>query len=226
MAYAVSIQQAACNALQLWLGSQLSIGLSGVEQRWPDPEKALPTAGAVTILLAGGADVVLVDPAVTSITPVDETHKTFLVRHQCRRQPLELDAWHIYDVGLDDLCEQLDVALNAPENLTMPGVWNADLTRNGVLLPLGDGFTGNCDFTFEQPDRHVTADRAQQNEWRATYRGFVDVMLARTVTSIVMTQLQLRQKAHESVKAPLAGTDIAQLDKSVHSPNYIFDRNS
>src|SRR5438105_2334205 len=69
MAYLVSIQQAACNALQVWLQSQLTPGgPSGVsvEPRWPDPEKPLPTAGAVTILMTSGADVVLVDPAVTS----------------------------------------------------------------------------------------------------------------------------------------------------------------
>ncbi|HEU4728388.1 MAG TPA: hypothetical protein VFT22_10875 [Kofleriaceae bacterium] len=228
MALAVSIQQATCNALQLWLSSQLT-GVS-VEARWPDPEKQFPPGGAVTILLAGGSEEILVDPAVVSVVPsdpADPTHKTFIVRFRYRRQRIQLDVWHTSDVGLDDLIERLDIALNAPESLTMPNTVNSDLTRNGVLLALADGFTGNCDFTFEQPELDMNADRVQQREWRATYRGFVDLMLARTVTSAVLTQIELRQKNHISKDTPL-GTDVATIYEilGVITPKYTFDPNS
>lgn len=204
MASRVSAQQAACNALAVWLKSQMPEVT--VEDRWPEGELPADDQGhvrAVTVLLVGAPVDQALDPEIVSSTPNGDGTDSTVYQYRCRRQHVELDVWASYDVDRDELVATLDDVLNASDNLTQPDVFNADPVRNGLRLPLSDGFDGSqASFYFDGPENIDTPDAHQQSELRATYRGYVDVMLAKTVTTVPLTTAILRQKAHPEVVTP------------------------
>lgn len=206
----VTIQQAAVNALATWLASQLTGGVD-VNSRWPEPTEQLPPK-SLTIVLAGPADDELFDPVVVAQTnhPTDPV-ATYTYRFRCRRQALQLDVFTQYDVDRDDIMAQLDTALNVSDGVTL-GTPNSEPVRNGLCLQLGDGWTGIADFLFEGPSAVDDADSEQQTDYRATYRGYVDMMLTVTTATPVarMKTIRLRQRAHESPTPPSTlPTDVA-----------------
>ncbi len=199
----VTIQQAAANALATWLTAQLPVDVD-VNSRWPEPTEQLPPK-SLTILLAGLADDELIDPAVVSQTntAAPAVTATYTYQFRCRRQPLQLDVFTQYDADRDDIMARLDYALNAGASASLGSDYNTEPVRNGLSLFLGDGWSGIAEFLFEGPSLSDAPDSEQVTDFRATYRGYVDMMLTyTTVTPIArLALIELRQKAHETVVA-------------------------
>jgi hypothetical protein len=195
MVQSVSIQQAAANALCTWLVAKLpsDVALSG---RWPEPTVPLGLK-TVTVLLAGQAEDEITEPIV-----VDQTNTPgaptalYTYRIRCRRQALQLDVFTQYDVDRDDIMARLDAALNVGEAASLGLLaQNPDPMRNGLALALGDGWPGIADYFFEGPTVTDDADSEQTTDYRATYRGHVDMMLTMTTEAAIsrLMAITLRQ---------------------------------
>jgi hypothetical protein len=118
----------------------------------------------------------------------------FTWRMRALRQPLQLDVWTRHHAARDALLADLDVALNVGMGETL-GAKNADPVRHGVVVPLGDGWSGTADCFFDRPDVFDTPDAAARSEFRATVRGWADVDLTITAPSArlaVIRFLELR----------------------------------
>lgn len=206
---AVPIQQAAINALAVWLAARMPD--VPVFRRWVEPDKKLPPK-CITIIPAGARKDELLDPEVMSqSTALGVT--TYVYRMRCVEQPLQLDVWATYAPVRDDILAQLDEHLNVGEALTI-GKVGGDVLRQGLLLPLGDGWSGYVDICFEAPSYFDTPDSAQVKEFRAVYRGeaFVDLTVSATAPKIA--QIILRQTLHETpvgTASPQTGTDVATI---------------
>ncbi len=161
---AVSIEQAAANALAGWLSSALGPDVI-VDQRWPDPEKPLPPR-AVTVLLAGVHSDDYLQPELAIDRPVDESRPFPIYRWRVleRTQPLQLDVWAHYDVVRDDLKKRLDDALNMG-NLPYEPV------GPGLVLDLSDGWDGKADYIFDAGAITDSPNSVQVSEYRATFSG-------------------------------------------------------
>jgi hypothetical protein len=207
----ISIQQAAANALATWLASKLP-GDVDVDSHWREPTEQLPPK-SLTVLLAGPADDELIDPVVVSQTndPTDPI-ATYTYRFRCRRQALQLDVFTQYDADRDDIMARLDYALNAGATASLGADYNTEPIRNGLSLALADGWSGIAEFLFEGPAVSDTTDSEQTTDFRATYRGHVDMMLTYTTPTAIsrMAVIELRQRAHEALGAPTnLSTDVA-----------------
>ena len=177
---AVTIQQAALNALQTWLTSELPDVT--VRSEWPI-EPQLPDQ-CISILPAGPP----IDEQITmrhvSMTPVDPQTGTYTYQIKARRQPVQLDIFARYEAVRCDIEAQLDVALHKGEYYTLsPNRPYGSKFRDGPLLALGDDWTGYVDFTFDPPEPNDTADAAARSEWRSTMRGEAGMVLTITAES-------------------------------------------
>jgi hypothetical protein len=191
----VTVEQAVVNALSLWLVRWLGSGVT-VSAQWPEPTKKLPPK-AVTILRAGPPDEEPLDPIVVSRVDTGPHVSLFTWRMRALRQPLQLDVWARHHAARDELLAELDEALNAPMAATI-GAKNADPVRHGVVVRLGDGWTGMADCFFDRPEVTDTPDAAARSEYRATLRGWADVDLTITAPSArlaVIRFLDLREAA-------------------------------
>lgn len=194
---ATSIQQAAANALATYLASELSDVT--VEQRWPDASKNLP-AKAITILMAGPRTEDKFDPHLVStaeLAPPVANTAAFTWAVASITQPLQLDVWTTYDVVRDEILARLDDSLHKGETHTL-GTFNSDPVRHGVLLALGDGWTGNVDCTFDAPTVDQTPDQVNKAEFRATMRGEARMTLTWTGNSARAASLQFRLRLREN----------------------------
>jgi hypothetical protein len=200
---AVTIQQAAVNALATWLTSQLTGGVT-VATRWPSPDRPLP-AKAVTILLAGARTDIRLDPEILSATNLGDFQTTVVWRLMACTQPLQLDVWAQSDFERDDIMAQLDTALNAGES-SLAGAY-ANPVGHGCLVAVADGWPASttADFVFNSPDIDDSPESAKRSEWRGTYRGEVHVMLSVTKVSARQVSIVFKQKLHETDTA--ASTD-------------------
>ncbi len=206
---AVPIQQAAINALATWLTSRLPSDIK-VSRRWVEPDKVLPPK-AITILPIGPRQDELLDPVVISQSTDLSGVTTYVYRMRCVTQPLQLDVWSTYAPVRDDILALLDVNLNVGEAITL-GVAGRDVLRQGLLLPLGDGWTGYVDFCFDAPSYFDTPESAQVKEFRASYRGEAVIDLTISATAPKIAQIILRQTLHETpvgTALPQTGTDVA-----------------
>lgn len=207
---AVPIQQAAINALATWLTSRMPD--VPVFRRWVEPDKKLPPK-CITILPAGARQDTLLDPEVMSQSTDVDGVTTFVYRMRCVTQPLQLDVWATYAPVRDDLLAQLDEHLNVGEAITL-GIPGRDVLRQGVLLPLGDGWSGYVDLCFENPAYFDTPDSAQVKEFRGTLRGEAVIDLTVSATAPKIAQIILRQTLHETpvgTALPQTGTDVATI---------------
>ena len=175
-----SVEQAAVNALGSWLTRALPKGVV-VSTTWPEPTKPL-AAKAVTILRAGAPDDDPLDPIIVARVDTGPHTSLFTWRLRALRQPLQLDVWAKHPAARDDLLARLDEALNAGMGATL-GALNADPVRHGVVVPLGDGWTGAADCFFNRPDVSDAPDAAARGEYRATLRGWAEVDLTVTAPS-------------------------------------------
>lgn len=179
---AVSLQQAACNALGSRLSSVLGPGVK-VNYDWPDPEAPLPAKG-VTILLAGQADDFLLQPEIISSTQIDSVNRLYRWKVLERTQPIQLDVWSTYQAVRDDMVASLDQALHAG--------W--DGTPNcGLVLTLADGWEGCAVFDFDGPNVTNSGPLAQVSEFRAMYPGELRAVLYVDAPSPRIARLKLHQ---------------------------------
>jgi hypothetical protein len=185
----VSVQQAACNALQAYLQPLFTDAF--VDTRWPDATRKLPPK-AITIICAGQRQDTQIDPFTTGqVNLAGGTAANYNWQIKACEQPLQLDVWGQTDVSRDDLIARLDIALNAGLSIIKP---TQDPVDNGVVLQVADGWPCTfADFLFENPDLDDTPDNVNTSEFRATYRGSVNVML--TVTKQSARQLVATFKA-------------------------------
>lgn len=199
MALTVSLEQAAANALRTWLAAQFADAT--VSGKWPGRAKKLPQR-AITVLIAGPLPTdEEVFPEVVDTQIVDATHSVYTWRIACGRLPLQLDMWASSEAYLDDMCARMLDALNTGMGQTI-GAFNAQPFRSGVVLPMGDGWTGNTDCVFDYAERQHSPEQAQVEEWRATCRGTADVNITLKTTSPRLVSVKLKVKPHESDSAP------------------------
>ena len=186
----VTVEQAAVSALGAWLARCLGSSVA-VSTQWPEPTKKL-SAKAVTILRAGPAQSEPLDPVIVGRTDTGPHTSLFTWRMRALRQPLQLDVWARHHAARDALLAELDVALNAPMGATI-GALNAEPVRHGVVVPLGDGWTGAADCFFDRPDVSDTPDAAARGEYRATLAGWAEVDLTVTAPSARIAIIRFQQ---------------------------------
>lgn len=212
---AVTVQQAAVNALRAWLASELPDAV--VFDRWPAPERELPPK-AVTILLAGKArDDITIGQRIVKTVPLDPTTATYSWRFGTRYHPVRIDLWATSDYDRDDLMERVDQALHKGPKFTL-GLPLGDPVRDGPLIALADGHEGYADFTFESPD--PSFPETAESEWRASFDGTVAVDLIVTADSprllVVKLQAKITELKPSSAPADLYTYTLA-LDQLEHS---------
>lgn len=211
---AVTVHQAAANALKVWLAAQLGAGFN-VEPQWPDPDTALQLG--VTIVPIGPRrdfeifsedDAIVVASSVVSAT---QMLYTFSVR-ACA-QTFQLDTWAPDPFKRDDLDARLDVALNAGFQPT--GLAGFAPVSGSLVCPLGDGWTGNVDFIFDGPELLDDGSAVRVSEYRSSRRGEAWFMLtgqaqtARMVTATLKERLREADLAVQAARSTL--TTIAQV---------------
>lgn len=196
---AVTVQQAAVNALVTYLRAELPDVTVSAE--WPASEAELPEQ-AITVLMAGKRQDTPADAQVMAIDGTGDS-RTFIWRVMTSTQPLQLDIWARYPAARDDLLAQLDEALHKGTLFTIhhgvPSCGSWEPTRDGVLLALaaGDGHVGYVDFTFDGADLNDTADAALRHEWRATITGEASMVLTVKTTHPLLRVAGLRLRAGE-----------------------------
>jgi len=166
----VSIGQACANALARWLQTTLSPDVT-VFERWPDPNTKLP-AKSVSVLRVGRRARMPAWQLDVAAVQVIGNGPEAQIAYQLGgiEQAMQIDVWATSDAERDDILAQLDVVLYAgiDQTLGLPG----DPIRDGILLPLLDGFDGNnCDYWFDEPEIDDTPGAMQRSEFRATFFG-------------------------------------------------------
>jgi len=217
MAQAVSIEQAAANALAAFLTTQLS-GVT-VSPYWPNPSTKLPSK-AVTVVPVGrrretdhlgdfirvvSSEIIyLLDDAGNSLVDdngeplIDSKSKRYTYTVSAIEQPFQLDVWALTDPDRNDIVARLDEALSLGLGTTI-GAASADPFRDGTLLALSDGFTGYVDFTFEGPTKDDSAEAASRSEYRATYSGIAACQRTQQVTLPTLQSVKLKLRVGEVI---------------------------
>lgn len=201
MSQLVSLQQAARNALAQYLTDELAPVGGGdgvvVEPRWFEKDRQLPPR-AITIINAGPRSIEWTDPEVleTSIKSATQAEVTWALGYAT--QPLQLDVWALEDLALDDIVARLDRHLNVGQAFyreTVLGIANTEPFGVGVLLELGDGWeSATADFVFDAPDAEPGPDEVMQGQWRAMFRGNVNLRLVQKATSSRMARIHFKQR--------------------------------
>lgn len=205
MAQLVSIQQAARNALAAWLRDDLAsvAGLS-VEPRWVEVDVTKPPL-AITVIDAGPRKIEWGDPVLLSSEVVNATQVDGVWALGDVEQRVQLDVWAPSDLELDDLVARLDRSLNA--GLRPVGITSEPFAV-GLLVNLANGWApGTATFRFDEPNTDHTADDANQQEWRASYRGTMSARLVAKGTAPRLARLMLKQRVYD--------TDAAAVEKDV-----------
>lgn len=194
----VTIQQAARNALALWLVTELEAVPGGIaiEPRWFETGRGLPPK-AISIIDAGPRRVEWGDPEVLAQALVGTTLVTATWAVGDVEQPVQLDVWAQSDLELDDIMARLDIALNARARGL--GVANVEPVGAGLLLHLADGWApGIVEFAFGEPSTFQTADDANQAEWRAMFKGAASMRLSTKATTPRLARIALKQRISAS----------------------------
>jgi hypothetical protein len=196
----VSVGQAACNALAQWLDATLQDDIT-VYDRWPEANPSLAPK-AISVIRAGRRqrlDVVTGAQAESqkAISPAPNAQVN--LRLGSFIQPIQLDVWAQSDVERDDMISQLDAALSAGTQQTLgtAALSSDDPVRDGILLQLGDGYSGNIEVLLDEPDVSDDADSVQRSEYRAMYAGEI-----RGSYSIQVTVPTIKQAIPTIQKAP------------------------
>lgn len=186
---AVSIEQAAANALQSYLQTALGSGVK-VRKRWPNPDKDLP-ALAVTVLLSGDPTRTWVQPNdISSATGTSAGKRLYRWHLGESAQPLQIDCWATANApALDDLRARVDAALlggDRRELYPIPGPVT-------LALLSGDGWTGVVDYFFDGFTVIQTPDTEQENEFRALCRGEARVAIYADAETPRLARIILKQ---------------------------------
>ena len=172
---AVTIQQAACNALKVWLAARMTDVT--VTQAWPDPQTALP-AKEITILRVGKPKHSEVFPEVvkTSAVPGDPTRLLYTWRVAEIEQDLQVDLWAQTDPSLDDIAARYMIAMHAGDDQTL-GVVAANPIEHDLTLAIGDGYSSLPDyqaiavFAMSEVETMNTPDSEAVSEYRGMSTG-------------------------------------------------------
>lgn len=221
MAMIVSVQMAAALALHDYLQAQFNDNTIGFSTQWPATDKALfttPITRRVTILLAGPRKETFVEPYMVGVAvPGAFPNQIYTYAVGMVEQPLQLDVWAGFDADRDDIMARLDQALHQGVLVTLgvlpAGAVSADPFRDGVLLPLANGWTGTTDCVFDSMQVFDTPDAAQQNEFRGTGRGYAEMMLTMQATSARLAAIKFKQRLAEGA-IPTTGLYDLQLTAS------------
>ena len=181
---AVSIQQAACNALGAHLYAQISPEIK-ISYDWPDPESQLPERG-ITILLVGNTEDNLLDPEPISFVPIDAVQNMYRWKVLERTAPIQMDIWTTYQYNRDDIIAQLDQLLNT-------GIGWSDAPGHGLALSLADGWEAVAVFDFDGPSISNVGAGHQLSEWRGTYQGQLRVVLYVDAPNAKLATVKLHQ---------------------------------
>ena len=201
----ISVQQAAMNALKGWLQSSLPRDWK-IDARWPDPDRRLPSK-AVTVIMSGPVQWIMTDPVVVD-GPFDvgiPGSKAWTWRLRTGIQPIQLDLWSNSAFSVDDMAARIESVLNAGESATgtnAAGQLPSDPFRNGILLKLQDGWSGNCDFVFNEPEIIEDPTSVQRSEYRYIYHGEAIFNLTGTATSVQLAQVTLKELLSEQSTPP------------------------
>jgi len=205
---AVSVEQAACNALKQWLASQIA-GVTFYD-RWPEPDLQLAPKTVAVMLAGKPRDELALGERVVAYSSIDPTTGSYSWRFGTRWHAIRLELWAQYDHGRDDLLTMVEAALRKGPRHTL-GIPNGDPVRDGVLLALSDGHDGHADFTFDPPERHDDPEGIRAQEHRASIDGEVGVDLIVKADSPKLLTAVLRQRLTElNVNAALV--DLYSLD--------------
>ena len=194
----VSIQQACMNALQAWLQTALGSDVV-VAQRWPSPQKPLPSKAA-TLLMVGMREEEFLSPTVVDQFDLPGPQGSqgaqgpqgpqynVLYRWKVAEitQPFQIDLWATYDVTRDDMIARL-------QDQMYVGTLAGDAAGNSPTLTLGDGWDGVVDFIIDQGAINDLPNAAEVSEWRATYSGDARAVLYIDAVSAKQAQINVRQ---------------------------------
>lgn len=172
---AVSIQQAAANALAAFLATKM-VGIPVIPQ-WPSPDKELPNK-AITIVSSGSRRDIPIEAKLLKSTNNGLKNVDAVWQIAACTQPLQLDVWAHTDYERDQILADLDIYLNYGDRAL--GVGNYDI-GNGLLLNLANGweaYQSKADFAFEEPNTDDSGDSTPRRSYRATYRGNAYFQLA------------------------------------------------
>lgn len=193
MTQLVSIQQAARNALALWIASELN-ELEGlvVEPTWFESNRKLPPI-AISIIGAGRRDIAWGQPELVASAPSGPNHVFGTYKLGYLTQRVQLDIQTTFEPVLQDVIARLDESLN--KGAKGLGVVNCDPFANGILVPMLDGWEpGTADFLFGEVDENPTPASVMQGEWRAMYRGELNAMLVGKATSPKLARVNMMQR--------------------------------
>jgi hypothetical protein len=197
------VEQAACDALQVFLAQQLT-GVT-VGSRWPAPDKPLP-AKAVTITRVGARKDFEVARQVTKVTSIDSKTATTRYRVKACTQGVQLNVWATNGAVRDDIQGRLDAALNLGTLYTIdPAVTGIarSVVRDGPLVMLNpaSGHEGFADFTFDGAMIPDTPESIGKDEFCAIYQGELSVQLDLVATTPLLLRVLLQQHLTPSTNA-------------------------
>lgn len=226
MALQVSIGQACANALASYLRSALTPDVV-VYDRWPEPSVpmfASPTPGGAPARAA--VSVVKIGKRVRSDawgiwlgsqTPIGTTQADVTFLYGGIEQPMQIDIWAKTDDDRDDLIAQFDNVLYAGLPTTVPGA-TGDPVRDGILVALGDGFSGYyADYWFDSAEIGDSPDSTQIAQYRATYFG--EARTAYGSSEIVALAQKLKLSVQASPQSPPPAGTLYQQTTLTPNPN-------
>jgi hypothetical protein len=203
----ISIQQAACTALQTYLAGQLS-GVS-VFDRWPDAQVKLADR-RVTILHTGTPQRELFDPKRVKQVNIDASTATYTYEVASLSCDVQLDVWARSDVVRDDLRSRLEIALTRGIGATASSIVGYfDPIRQGTLVALASGWEGTADFYFEATLKVDSSPTKHESEYRSMFVGKLYCVLTVEAVSPRMARIHFQQKINEA-----AAYDVATIDAS------------
>jgi len=203
---AISIGQAAANALTAWLKSQVPNDVA-VYPHWADPDvvfgrlsDASPVSKIISVVKYGRRqrlDVNGFQQTVSTTAIAGSTLSQVRTELGSFIQPMRIEIWATSDMARESVIALLDVALSAGFMPLQVGAnpVDADPLADHVVVPLleTDNFVGNVDFWFDAPEYDDDADNIQRNRYTSAYFGEARGIfsLLETVPTIQQAQLDI-----------------------------------
>lgn len=146
-------------------GLAFAAGSDGVDviASWPEPDKPIRRR-VVSVIPVGERRVEYLEPRMLERVldvPQDPSRPVWRWQVAEVTQPIEIDVWAPHDAWRDEILAALDMILNGfPE-----------LPENGLLLQLGNGWSGNAVYDFGGPSNLDSPSSVAQAEYRSTLLG-------------------------------------------------------
>ncbi len=207
----VTVEVAAMRALKAFLQAQFNADAFWtskpveVNDSWPMLEQDLPPR-AVSIIKAGARQDERHFPMIDGSVVVDANTKDWIWNVAACDQPIQIDIWATSEVDRNSLERSLDEYLHRGPKYSL-GIPNGDPIRDGVLVALGDGFTGTADCQFDGIAAVPTPEQIRRTEWRSMTRGMISVQLTVKSRDKRLLRSLLRMKLGEATPGPSANFD-------------------